>query len=58
MYEWIHLVAVEPDTHYFHQFKNGEFVAFEPLQQTVESVSDIATLIESHQENFPVYFIN
>ena len=58
MNEWIHLVAVEPDTHYFHQFKNGEFVAFEPLQQTVESVSDIATLIESHQENFPVYFIN
>jgi len=58
MNEWIHLVVVEPETHEFWRFKNGEFVAFEPLQQTVESVSDIATLIESHQENFPVYFIN
>jgi uncharacterized protein YbcC (UPF0753/DUF2309 family) len=57
MNEWIHLVAVEPETHDFYLFKNGEFVTYEPLQQMIESVSDIATLLESHQENFPVYFI-
>lgn len=57
MNEWIHLVVVEPKTHDFYWFKNGEFITYKPLQQTIESVSDIATLLESHQENFPVYFI-
>ncbi len=55
--EWIHLVTVHPETHDFYWFKKGDFVRYEPIQQTVEVVSDIATLLESHQENFPVYFI-
>lgn len=57
MNEWIHLVVVEPETHNFHLFKNGGFVNYKPLQQTIESVSDISVLLETHQENFPVYFI-
>jgi uncharacterized protein YbcC (UPF0753/DUF2309 family) len=57
MNEWIHLIVVEPETHDFYLFKNGGFIVYEPLQQAIESVSDISTLLESHQENFPVYFI-
>jgi uncharacterized protein len=57
MNEWIHLVVVHPKNHDFYLFQQGEFVGYEPLQKQIEVVSDIATLLESHQDNFPVYFI-
>lgn len=57
MNEWIHLVVVEPETHDFYWFKKGEFITYKPLQEMIESVSDISELLETHQENFPVYFI-
>ncbi|MFN3489343.1 MAG: YbcC family protein, partial [Emticicia sp.] len=55
--EWIHLVVVNPVTKELSYFKDGAFTGYEPLQKTVKSVRDIEDLIESHQENFPVYLI-
>lgn len=55
--EWIHLVVVNPVTKELSYFKDGAFSRYEPLQKTVKSVRDIESLIESHQENFPVYLI-
>lgn len=55
--EWIHLVVVNPVTKELSYFKDGAFTGYEPLQKTVKSVRDIESLVESHQENFPVYLI-
>ena len=55
--EWIHLVAVHPETKQLYYFKKGVFEKYEPMQKTVNSIQDIESLVESHQENFPVYLI-
>lgn len=55
--EWIHLVVVNPVTKELSYFKNGGFTVYEPLQKTLKSVHNIEDLVESHQENFPVYLI-
>ncbi len=55
--EWVLLVAVNPETKEFSLFKNGSFSIYQPLKQTIDTVSDITSLLESHQENFPVYVI-
>lgn len=55
--EWIHLMVVEPETRAFFYFKDGGFTAYQPLQKSLDSVHDIASLLESHQQNFPVYLI-
>ncbi|GGD55914.1 hypothetical protein GCM10011514_20010 [Emticicia aquatilis] len=55
--EWIHLVVVNPLTKELSYFKDGGFTTYEPLQKTLKSVRDFEELIESHQENFPVYLI-
>lgn len=55
--EWVHLMVVNPETRELYYFKNGGFSIYQPLQKSLDSVHDIATLLESHQENFPVYLI-
>jgi hypothetical protein len=55
--EWIHLMVVNPETQELFLFKNGSFSIYQPLQKSLDSVHDISTLLESHQENFPVYLI-
>lgn len=55
--QWIHLVVVNPVTKELSYFKNGSFTVYEPLQRKLKSVHNIEDLIESHQENFPVYLI-
>ena len=55
--EWIHLMVVNPETQELSYFKNGGFSIYQPLQKSLDSVHDIAILLESHQENFPVYLI-
>jgi uncharacterized protein len=56
--EWVHLVAVNPETKELFLFKNGQFSTYQPLREKLDTVSDIATLIESTQENFPVYILS
>lgn len=55
--EWVHLVAVNPETKELSQFKDGAFKVYKPLKDKLPSVHDIEELVESHQENFPVYLI-
>lgn len=55
--EWINLVAVNPETHEFFLFKEGNFVPYEPILQTVKKVDDMVPIIESTLENIPVYLI-
>ena len=56
--EWVHLVAVNPETQEMSVFKKGEFVPYKSYTQTIEDAVDLASLFESHQENLPVYSIH
>ncbi|GAB3903495.1 hypothetical protein GCM10028803_32060 [Larkinella knui] len=53
--EWVNLVVVHPVTHRLFVFREGDFVPYEPLIYPVTQVNDLATLLESNQENIPVY---
>jgi len=67
--EWLHIVAVHPETRELFLFKNGAFIPFEPLPEVINAVSDLTPVIESAfraptthivdatKENMPVYLI-
>jgi len=55
--EWIHLVVVHPETKAFYQFKEGAFVSYTPITQTVKTADNIEQLIETERENIePLVF--
>jgi uncharacterized protein len=68
--EWVHLVALHPETGEFWYFKNGSFTEYRPLPQKIETLSDVIQLVESAvemetnriadatKENLPVYILN
>ena len=56
--EWVHLVAVNPETRELHLFKNGGFTCYRPMQKTIDSVADITALIESNADNLPVFSLS
>jgi uncharacterized protein YbcC (UPF0753/DUF2309 family) len=55
--EWVNIVAVHPETRELYLFKEGEFVKYNVGTKHLETVSDIIPLLESSQENFPVYLL-
>jgi uncharacterized protein len=67
--EWVHLVAMNPETKQFFYFKDGAFTPYTPQASSVGVATDIHALIESApemetnqildatKENLPVYLI-
>jgi uncharacterized protein YbcC (UPF0753/DUF2309 family) len=55
--EWVHLVVVNPETRELFTFKDGRFVHYHPLRESIEEVSELEPLFETQQENIPVYLI-
>ncbi|HZY82144.1 MAG TPA: DUF2309 domain-containing protein [Cyclobacteriaceae bacterium] len=55
--EWVHLVAIEPETRAVYYFKEGRFVRYTPLAKKIDVVPDITRLVEesSSTECIPVY---
>lgn len=56
--EWIHLVAFNPHSKQLSRYVDGQFVDYHPCDQSLETISDINPLLESGQDNFPVYLIS
>lgn len=61
--EWVHLLVVHPtvgtaETQTFYVFKEGEFRPYQPLTSHVDTVNDFAPILETHQEDLPVYLIS
>ncbi|MCW3073110.1 MAG: hypothetical protein JWP69_179 [Flaviaesturariibacter sp.] len=68
--EWVHIMAVHPETGRFYYFREGAFVEYTPLTKEVGTVKSIIQLVESAKEmetnyivdatkeNLPVYSIN
>ncbi len=55
--EWVNLVVVNPETKALFLFKEGAFVPYEPLTKSLEKITDLDTLLESTQDNIPVYLL-
>lgn len=68
--EWVHLIAIHPETGDFHYFHEGAFEPYAPMGREVPEVTSVAALIESAKEmetnnivdatreNLPVYVLN
>ncbi len=56
--EWVKLVAVNPETHEISVFKDGGFTTYHVGNKNPEVISNLTTILESHQENLPVYLIS
>ncbi|GHN01402.1 UPF0753 protein [Cytophagales bacterium WSM2-2] len=56
--EWIHLIAVNPETYELSVFKDGQFFPYKPLVDKIESVSDVLPLVKSTDDNLPVYALS
>jgi len=54
---WVNLVAVHPETYDMYVFRNGEFTIYHPLKKLLDTIANVDSVIESHEENFPVYLI-
>jgi len=56
--EWVLLVVVHPENHALFLFKEGEFHPYQPTITTIETAPNLESIIESHQQNLPVYAIS
>lgn len=56
--EWIHLVAVHPETLQYYYFKKGEFVEYVPFTKEVPSFDDVYKLIDTAVEMKTNYIVD
>lgn len=56
--EWVNLVAVNPETKETYRFKKGKFELYHSHVTELPVSNNLAKLVESHQENFPVHLIS
>jgi len=56
--EWVHIVAVHPETNQFYYFKEGKFVEYNPINKEVPEMKDIISLIESAKEMETNYIVD
>ncbi len=56
--EWVKLVAINPETQELSLFKNGGFTTYDVLKKKLEVVPNLTQILETHEENLPVYLIS
>ena len=68
--EWVHIVAIHPDTNEFYYFKDGSFTVYHPVNQKIPIIDNLDNIIEkalemetnyivdATRENLPVYTLN
>ena len=68
--DWIHLIAVHPETMQLHRFKNGHFEPYQPSANKIKKLGDFNNLVEKSikmetnqiadatKENLPVFILN
>jgi uncharacterized protein YbcC (UPF0753/DUF2309 family) len=54
---WVVLVAVHPESRAVFLFTGKEFVPYRPLQTNLPVAENLEKLMESHEENFPVFLL-
>ena len=53
--EWIHLIAIHPESRELFRFNEGAFHSYHPLRDSIPSITDVRRLFEKSSENIPVY---
>lgn len=56
--EWVHLIALNPETDTFYYFKDGVFSAYSPHTKEVDAVQDINSIVESAKEMETNYIVD
>ena len=56
--EWVHLMAVNPETREISRFKNGLFIPYKTLSGKPPHIENLISLIESTEDNLPVGILN
>lgn len=56
--EWVHLVAIHPDTNDFYYFKNEAFHLYKPVKESVGRTDDVHYLLESAKEMETNYIVD
>jgi len=55
--EWVVLVVVNPETKELFQYKDKVFKPYKRVNKELPVVSNLDKLLESHEENFPVFLL-
>ena len=53
--EWVVLALKHPESYEIFIFKDGEFIPYEPLHLIIGKVTDLNLVVESSEENLPVF---
>jgi hypothetical protein len=68
--DWVHLLAVHPETGKFYYFKDGSFTEYVPFTKQINAVGEVGKFIEAAKimatnhtvdatrENIPVHSLN
>jgi uncharacterized protein YbcC (UPF0753/DUF2309 family) len=56
--EWVKLIVMNPVTETFYCFRNKALVLYKPNEMLMPKVQDINTILETHEENLPVYLMD
>lgn len=56
--EWVHLVAVHPESREFYLFSNESFSKYEPQEFPIKKVKSVVDELKKTQENLPVFNLN
>lgn len=54
---WVNLAVMHPETKEIFVFRDGELHPHKQLSNSPDVVTDLELLVETHQENLPVYLI-
>jgi uncharacterized protein YbcC (UPF0753/DUF2309 family) len=68
--EWVHIVALHPETNQFYYYSNGRFDLYNPTEQKLNTIGDIEKfmenakemetnyIVDASKENLPVHHLN
>jgi len=54
---WVHFVVIEPRSKKFFQYKDGDFVQYNPISK-IEHIAHLQDKLKDKTENLPVYVID
>lgn len=55
--QWVHLVAIHPETKELFYFQNADFVPYHTLTQTLPFVENLEELFQQNSDNLPICFL-
>lgn len=55
--EWVHLVAIDPDSGGLFRFQEGAFAPYQPTVDHVQHIDSLRRVLETHVDNIPVQLL-